>query len=103
MSFLGFKIWRVDGDSMSPAIPKNSYVLVNHWFNFFGFRQESVVLIKHHFYGLIIKKIAIIDRNGLIWSRGENEQSLPIEQLGPVNKNQIMGNVLMVFKPSKAH
>lgn len=103
MSILGFKIWRINDESMAPTIPKNSYVLVNHWFNFNWFSIENIVLIQHHFYGLIVKKIAVIDKNGFIWGRGENTKSLPIEQLGPINKKQIIGRVLFIFKRSTKH
>ncbi|MGJ8693331.1 MAG: nickel-type superoxide dismutase maturation protease [Thalassotalea sp.] len=102
MSMFGFKIWKVSDNSMAPSIPKNSYVLVNHWFNLHWTRLESLVLIQHHFYGIILKKIALIDRNGFIWSRSEHHDSLPIEQFGPVNAKQIIGHVLFVFK-QKAH
>ncbi len=98
MSILGFKIWRVSDESMTPNIPKNSYVIVNHWFSFNWFSIEDIVLIQHHFYGLILKKIAVIDKNGFIWGRSENNASLPIEQLGPVNKNQIVGRVLYICR-----
>jgi nickel-type superoxide dismutase maturation protease len=100
MSIFGFKIWRVDDHSMSPAIPKASYVLVNHWFNWNRLNVENIVLIHHHFYGKIIKKIAVIDHHGFIWSKGDNVNSVPIEQVGPINKSQIIGHVLWIFKPS---
>ena len=83
---------------MSPRIPQCSYVLVNHWFNFWRFEVDQTVLISHAQHGLIIKKIALIDRNGFIWSKGENSSSISVEQLGPVNKSQIIGRVLMVIK-----
>ena len=98
MSILGFKIWKVSGHSMFPRIPEYSYVLVNHWFNFFPLEVDQTVLIEHVDHGLILKKIALIDRNGFIWSKGENSSSMSVEQLGPVNKNQIIGRVLKVFK-----
>ena len=102
MSFLGFKIWKVSDHSMSPHIPKNSYVLVNHWFKLGWAKLESIVLIQHHFYGVILKKIALIDRHGFIWSRSEHPDSLSIEEFGPVNHKQVIGHVLFVFK-QKVH
>jgi len=51
---------------------------------------------------LLIKKVAIVDKNNLIWCKGENASSIAVEKLGPVSKKQIIGRVLKVFiKPLK--
>ena len=101
MNILGFKIWKVTGHSMSPRIPQHSYVLVNHWFLFLKLKPGKTVLINHSIHGLIIKKVAIIDRNGFIWSKGENPLSMPIEKIGPVSRHQIIGRVLMIIQSKK--
>lgn len=101
MSFLGFKIWRITDDTMPISAPKNSYILVNHWFNFNWFQINNIILLRHHFYGILIKKIAVIDSNGFIWSQGESCNSLPIEHIGPINKSQVIGHVWLVFKQAK--
>ncbi|WDE01950.1 nickel-type superoxide dismutase maturation protease [Thalassomonas actiniarum] len=88
---------------MFPRIPQSSYVLVNHWFRLRSLEVEQTVLIQHPQLGLIIKKIALIDRNGLIWSKGENSASISVEQFGPVNKNQVIGRVLKVFKKPESY
>jgi len=98
MSILGFKILRVEGHSMFPKAPQDSYVLVNEWLNFFRIKPEQTVLIKHQTLGVIIKTVALIDRYGFIWSKGENPSSLTVERIGPVDKHQIIGPVLMIFK-----
>ncbi|WP_236702677.1 nickel-type superoxide dismutase maturation protease [Thalassomonas actiniarum] len=103
MTFFGFKLWKVRGHSMFPRIPQSSYVLVNHWFRLRSLEVEQTVLIQHPQLGLIIKKIALIDRNGLIWSKGENSASISVEQFGPVNKNQVIGRVLKVFKKPESY
>jgi len=56
------------------------------------------LFFNHPKYGVIVKTVAIVDKNDLIWSRGENNGSLSIDQLGPVNKAQIVGRVIGVFK-----
>lgn len=83
---------------MFPRIPQHSYVLAMHWLRFTKLKPEQTILIDHPKYGLLIKNIALIDRNGLIWCKGENLASITIEVLGPVNKQQIIGQVLTVIK-----
>ncbi|MBL0711412.1 MAG: nickel-type superoxide dismutase maturation protease [Colwellia sp.] len=104
MTFLGLKIWKVTGHSMFPRIPQHSYVLSWHWHTFNKIKPNQTILINHPKYGLLIKKVAIIDRNHLIWCKGENPSSISVEKLGPVNKKQIIGRVLKVFiQPTTLH
>jgi len=30
--------------------------------------------------------VAIVDKNGFIWSKGENNTSMSVEKLGPIDK-----------------
>jgi len=96
MTFLGFKLWKVTGHSMFPKIPQSSYILINQWFTFKQIKPEQTILFKHNDHGFIIKTVALVDRNGLIWCKGENLSSLSVEEIGPVSKKQILGRVLMV-------
>lgn len=101
MNFLGLKIWKVTGHSMFPRIPQHSYVLAWHWYIFKKIKPSQTILINHPKYGLLIKTVAIVDKNHLIWCKGENASSISVEELGPVNKQQIIGRVLKTFiKPS---
>ncbi|WP_268892412.1 nickel-type superoxide dismutase maturation protease [Colwellia sp. 20A7] len=103
MTFFGLKFWKVTGHSMFPRIPQNSYVLVGEWRIFKKIRNNQAVLINHPKYGLIIKTVAIIDKNNLIWCKGENATSMSVEKLGPVSKKQIIGRVIKVFsKPQSS-
>ncbi|MBL4823011.1 MAG: nickel-type superoxide dismutase maturation protease [Colwellia sp.] len=83
---------------MFPRIPQHSYVLVSHWLKFKKVKPEQTILINHPQFGLLIKNVALIDRNGLIWCKGENLASITVEVLGPINKKQIIGQVLTIFK-----
>ncbi len=98
MKLFGLKIWKVTGHSMFPRIPQYSYVLVIHWLKFKKVKPEQTILIDHPQYGLLIKNVALIDRNGLIWCKCENLASITVEVLGPINKKQIIGQVLKIFK-----
>lgn len=97
MTFFGLKIWKVMGHSMFPRIPQYSYVLVTSWHFFRKLKVNQDVLINHPEHGLIIKSIAIIDKNNLIWCKGENASSISVEKLGPVSNSQIIGKVVKVF------
>jgi nickel-type superoxide dismutase maturation protease len=84
---------------MTPVIPSQSYVLVTKWLRVFPIKQGQRLVINHPKYGIIIKTVAVIDKCGFIWSRGENNKSIAIEQTGPIEKRQIIGRVISVFKP----
>ena len=94
----GLKLLKVIGESMEPVLPAGCFILVANWLLIFPIRCKQRLVIDHPKYGVIVKTVAIVDKNGLIWSRGENDGSLSVEQLGPVNKTQIIGKVIGVFK-----
>lgn len=96
---LGFRICKVAGNSMAPVIPAGSYVLVNRWLNWFTVKAGQRVLLNHPDFGYIVSTVAIVDRNGFIWSRGENPSCLSVERLGPVDKSQLAGRVVWIYKP----
>lgn len=95
---LGLKIWRVQGHSMAPAIPPGSFLLAVKWLFLFPIKEGQRLVINHPRYGVIVKTVATVDNNGLIWSKGENSESITIEQLGPINTLQVLGRVIRIFK-----
>lgn len=94
---LGFRFFKISGDSMSPKIPDQSYVLSCRWFATFFLAEGKKILVRHQHYGLIVKTVALVDHHGFIWVKGENNQSMSIEQLGPISQSQVVGRVLSVF------
>jgi len=82
---------------MSPAIPDGSYVVATRWFRLSMLRPGQRVILNHDTHGQMIKTIEFIDRTGTVWCRGENPLSLSVAQIGPVNKAQILGRVLLVI------
>jgi phage repressor protein C with HTH and peptisase S24 domain len=93
----GFTFFKIKGDSMSPKIPNESYVLSCSWFGGLFLGEGKKILVQHHSYGLIVKTVALVDHHGFIWVKGENNQSMSVEQLGPISANQVIGRVLSVF------
>lgn len=98
MKIWGIKIWRVTGHSMFPRIPQYSYVLAIHWFRYRKIKPKHTILIDHPKHGLLIKTVAFVDKNSLVWCKGENPSSIRVEELGPVNSKQIIGQVIKIFK-----
>jgi len=84
---------------MAPFIPSESYIIVAKWLIIFPIKKGQRLIINHSKYGLIIKTVAVVDKNGFVWSRGESKGSITIEEIGPVEKRQILGRVISVFKP----
>ena len=97
---LGFKIWKVTGPSMAPVIPSGCFILASKWLTIFPVKEGHRLVINHPQYGVIVKTVAVVDKNGFIWSKGENRSSLSVERLGPVDKCQVLGRVIKVFKPT---
>jgi len=95
----GLKIWKVIGKSMSPVMPPGCFILAAKYLVFLPIKEGQRFVINHPEYGVIVKTVAIVDKNGFIWSKGENSGSLSVEQIGPVYIHQILGRVIGVFKP----
>tara|TARA_B110000014_G_C20011900_1_gene524678 strand:- start:192 stop:500 length:309 start_codon:yes stop_codon:yes gene_type:complete len=101
--FLGFKIWRVQGRSMAPVIPPKSFILANKWLTFLPIKEGQKLVLNHPRYGIIVKTVAIVDAYGLIWSKGENSESLSVEELGPIDKQNVLGRVIGIFKQKESN
>tara|TARA_R110002167_G_scaffold21270_2_gene77467 strand:+ start:11280 stop:11579 length:300 start_codon:yes stop_codon:yes gene_type:complete len=95
---LGFTFFKVQGDSMSPNIPNESYIFASRWFVGFFLGEGKKILIQHRTYGLIVKTVGLVDHHGFIWLKGEDARSISVEQIGPIDKAQVIGRVLSVFK-----
>ncbi len=95
---LGLKVWKIQGQSMAPTIPSGCYVLAVKWLASFKIKVGHKLIIDHPKYGVIVKTVALIDKNGFIWSKGENIQSVSVEELGPSSAEQILGRVIKNFK-----
>ncbi len=85
---------------MSPTVPHNSYAVFHH-FTWGDIALGTKVKVDHARYGKIIKTICHIDNNGLYWLAGENDHSLSTLQMGPINKSQILGILLLAVKPDR--
>ena len=94
--FLGFSIFKVKGNSMSPSAPDHSYVLARKTQS--TITKESLLIIDHKNYGKILKKLVKVEDNKKFWFEGENFSSISKEMIGPIKFENIIGKVVFVVK-----
>ena len=87
---------------MAPVIADGSFVFVKTKLKKGKIQFGHKLIIRHKRYGHIIKTVEFIDRNGVIWCRGENPLSVTTEQIGPISIEQILGRVLFSISPPQA-
>jgi len=83
---------------MSPRIPEGSYVLVNCWRSLLSVKLGQVIKVRHSRYGDIIKTLDHIDEQGFLWLSGEHESSVSMLEMGPVNKQQVIGVICFIIR-----
>ena len=83
---------------MKPIIKNNSFVLS---IPFSDSNDKKLMLIFNHCkYGRLIKRLSFIDKRGFYWFEGDNVNSLTSKQIGPIQKKDILGKVLISFSSS---
>ena len=90
------KVYRVAEQSMEPAVPEGSYVVVNRWGSRFA-RGDIVVLRSPEDNLTLVKRIDrfIGDR---VFALGDNKgKSRDSRAFGAVRKQDIMGKVLFIL------
>jgi nickel-type superoxide dismutase maturation protease len=100
---LGFSINRVQGMSMHPRLPHDSFILLRSIHHRLMnptkcLKVGDTVKCNHPKYGVIIKTITSIDPQGFYWLVGEHESSITSEQIGPVPLERIMAQVIFSIK-----
>lgn len=98
----GINFWKVVDDSLAPNIPAQSYVLSTNFGKFLRFKANDIVVIKHKRYGLLIKRVAVVDKYNFLWCVSAPDKGIAIEQLGPISKSQVVGKVLFSMKKSRS-
>ncbi len=92
----GWRIARVEGNSMVPTLVDGDYVLARRKIASLG----DVVLIRHSSLGLIVKRISnFIDETQRYMVAGDNSLSTSSEVLGPVIADSVMGVVYWRISP----
>ena len=94
--FFGISLFKVEGNSMSPTVPDQSFVLAIKTAKIIA--TKSLLIINHISYGKILKKLVKIDDNKKLWFEGENLSSVSKEMIGPVKSENVIGKVIFVIK-----
>ena len=95
--FLKFIIYKIEGDSMSPSIDKNSFVLIK------SFKKKKVnkfFIFNHKIYGRLVKKLVKIDSSNHFWFEGEHQSSISKKQVGPIREGDILGQIILSISKS---
>lgn len=91
----GWRIARVEGESMAPTLVDGDYVLARRTVAALG----DVALIRHSSLGLIVKRICGIDEAYGYTVAGDNPRSTSSEAIGPVTIEAITGVVYLRISP----
>ncbi|MFS1702999.1 S26 family signal peptidase [Alteromonas sp. AMM-1] len=96
-------ILRVQGRSMLPTLPPDSYVLVAK-LPFQTISLNDMVVVNTAQYGVIVKRVMAVNGNRtLFYLCGDNiAESISTNQIGPVCKADIAGKVIWSKKPPQS-
>ena len=92
-----FSIYRVKGDSMSPYVSDHSFVITKRLKNM---KKNKLLIFDHKVYGKLIKRLINVDSSNFFWFKGNSSKSISMEDIGPIKKEQIIGEI--IFSISKS-
>ena len=96
------KLLRIQGRSMLPTLPPDTYVLVAT-FPFLSISLNDLVVVNTAQYGVIVKRVLAVDSSKTtFYLCGDNiEESVSSNQIGPVSKAEVLGKVIWFKKPPR--
>ena len=104
-----FRFLKVTGNSLSPFYQEGDFVLavkVPFLFNLFSkFRQGDIMVLRHPYYGVLIKQVQWISSDGnQFYVTGTQPESTDSRQFGLVERKWVFGKVILhIQKPSDPH
>jgi len=94
-----FRIIKVDGESMSPDFNDGDYVLISRIpLMMRHVKLNSILVFNTAKYGILIKKVSVIDKDNRYFFTGINSLSLTTDKIGAVSEKDILGSVILHFK-----
>lgn len=81
---------------MEPILSDGDFVVIFKWF--YKLNTGDIVAINHTTYGLIIKRVLSISKDGYISVCGENSTSLSTEKMGRIERELIQGRAIFSIK-----
>ncbi len=94
---LFFSIGRVFGNSMSPRICPDSFIISVKLPRWIPKKVGQMYYIEHPRYGKIVKTLAHIEDSDTLWFKGESAASVSSAAIGAMTHQQIIGKVLWVI------
>ncbi|MFT2090359.1 hypothetical protein [Paraglaciecola sp. 2405UD69-4] len=81
------------GQSMSPTLENNDYVICGRWP---GYRpvEGCLVVVAHPYYQVIVKRVQAIDELGRLKLSGDNLLSVDSQSMGWIDKECLVGRVV---------
>ncbi len=102
-----FRILKVTGNSLFPLIQEGDFVIVFKipfllW-RFFRYHRGDIVVLKHPYYGILIKKIDWLSDDGKQYSViGTHPESTDSRQFGLVEYEWLVGKMIFHIRhPSR--
>ncbi|MEZ9819201.1 nickel-type superoxide dismutase maturation protease [Shewanella sp. 10N.286.45.A1] len=81
---------------MFPRLKSGNFVLLSEHFDKKALKVGDIIKLLHPRYGYIVKTLVGIDHTGRYWFKGENKNSVGIEEIGPIKASQIKSKVILV-------
>jgi len=88
---------KIRGTSMYPVMVEGDYIVINHIF--WQLNAGDIIVVDHPIYSNIVKRIVTIARNGDLWLKGENIDSVTSEKMGWVKELWVRGKVIYTINP----
>ena len=87
-----FSVLKVKGSSIAPDIEDGSYLITKSFT--LKNKKKQFLVFKHQVYGMLLKMLVRIDKYNNHWFRGNNSSSISENQIGPISKDAILGQVI---------
>jgi signal peptidase I len=89
------RLLKIRGDSLTPEFQEGDFVLVSKIPFFFSTAAPGDIIAFHQpGYGLLIKRVQSIDRDGEIEVIGSHPDSIDSRVFGPIRHTDILGKVI---------
>lgn len=97
MPIFGWCLVRVNGHSMMPALAHGDFVVGRRYADY---NLGNIVLVDHSYYGRVVKCIHQFTDDGRVMLKGKSSMSTSTEDLGLIDRSQIVARVVWRVSPS---
>ncbi len=97
-----FKFFIIDGFSLFPLLKQGQWVLCMKPFFLNKIKINDLVLFRHSYEGMMIKRVDKIESNSY-FVKGENAFSIDSRNFGSLKKEEVLYKVIYKFKINCFH